>query len=138
MLFSRFNGLSAVVALAMFAYSGLCFRIAYAQLMPGRLYLELNSEEFVERSPLATIRHRWQDAESFAAGFDDGRQVVAYRLVGSCRRWYHCWLAPAGGDGRLIQVYEVDPEPLSELMESWRRRCAEKSDPLHDLVDDAV
>ena len=48
------------------------FSDSYTQSIPGRLYLELNPEEFVERSPLMTVRRRWQDVESFAVGIDDG------------------------------------------------------------------
>jgi hypothetical protein len=138
LLSARFNWANTFTVFAMLPFSALCFRIAYVQSVPGRLYLELNSQEFVERSPLATFRRSWQDVESFAVGFDDGSRVVAYRLIGSCRRWYHAWLKPGGGDGRLIQIYDLDTEALADLLESWRLRYGKKTAAFHDLIDDSL
>ncbi len=133
LLVFRFHWANAIVVLAMSAFATLCFRVVYNQSIPGRVYLELNRDEFIERSPLATFRRRWQDVESFAEGSDDGLRVVAYRLTASCRRWYHIWLKPGGGDGRLIQSYDLDPRALADLLESWRLRYAEKPARFHEL-----
>ena len=101
----------------------LCFRLAYIQSTPGRLFLELTAEGFAERNPLSTHRYRWQDIRCFLVREGDRGQVVAFRLSDT----YHGWISPRffrdhdlDYDRSLVQEYERSPEELADLLESWR------------------
>jgi hypothetical protein len=125
--------------LLLLAGVALCSWLAFAYTRQGWLYLELTPEGFSERNPLTTIKHRWVDIGSFYVGHDEGRPVPAYRLAASLRRWYHRFLNFVDGeDGHLTEVYELRPEALVDLLESWRLRYGVKVPVVRGLIDDAL
>jgi hypothetical protein len=130
--------LKALVILGMLALAVVFAWLSYAYSVQGRLYLELNPTELVERNAFTFVRQRWDKIESFFVSAEDDGEVAAYRLYKRCRPRHQRWFKVNGQDGHVMDTYELDPKALADLLESWRLRYGHKTAAVRELIDDAI